>query len=200
MALQPQSRSAKTAESPWVPASLSPFQLQIVPLNLVTLLHIVLPSVARQSPVVIVYGYHFNNPLKLNEIRRHRGRQIHQYAMVFQRTVHPGRQNYRAHRMRCLPVINGVHQKIGGRGRPKARIKVLHLSRWCQDRQPGTPCYCFAQQAPHIFQFVGRTEMERDVSHLPATRLKRNSTNRGTGRPVAPFAPPLFHAVPAISR
>src|SRR3990167_334862 len=57
-----------------------------------------------------------------------------------------------------------------------------------------------AQQASGVFQLVGCAKMEGHFRHLFSARAIKNSTSSPTGRPVAPFAAPLFQAVPAMSR
>jgi hypothetical protein len=49
-------------------------------------------------------------------------------------------------------------------------------------------------------QLVLRAGVKIDLGHDFCARLIRYCVSSGTGRPVAPFSLPDFHAVPAISR
>ena len=52
----------------------------------------------------------------------------------------------------------------------------------------------FAQKPTGVSQLVGRSKMKRNLGHLAAACAIRYSTNKPTGRPVAPLLAPLFQA------
>lgn len=108
--------------------------------------------------------------------------------------------------------------EISGRQLPQSIVQALR----CAEITPNAHSFSlgvgFAQQAADVQPFVWRIEMKINLRHgqsdwrylalaferafavVGAAWLIKYCSNNATGRPVAPFAAPPFHAVPAMSK
>src|SRR3989338_9903985 len=98
-------------------------------------------------------------------------------------------------------MATAMRDEGGGRKVPQQSIQRVGERRaLCAEHYTYTVLQGSVAQLAGGAQFVGGTGIKIDFRHFNAARLMRYCVSSGTGRPVAPFSLPDFHAVPAISR